>query len=347
MHALRIHEHGGPEVLRWEEIPRPEPGPGQVLLRVKAASLNHLDLWVRRGVAGHKFPLPITPGCDFAGVVEAAGEGVKGWKSGDEAAVAPGFSCGACIECGTGNDHLCRGYGIYGETCDGGCAGFALAAASNLLPRPKNLSWEETASVPLAFLTAWQMLVGRAKIQPGETVLIHAAGSGVSSAAVQIAKLHGARVVATAGSVEKCRKALEILGADESLDYTRVDWVKEVRAITGRRGADVVLDHVGAATFERSLMCLTKGGRLVTCGASSGYEIKFNAALVFFKSVSVLGSTMGPRGLFGEIFRHLGEGRLRPVVDRVLPLTLAGARKGHEALEAREVFGKVALSLAG
>lgn len=322
-----------------EDVPVPEPAPHEVLVRVKAAGLNHLDLWVRRGVPGHPFPLPLVLGCDFAGVVEKVGSAsVRNTKPGDEVCVAPGYSCGACAQCLAGADNLCKGYGIFGEMRDGGCAEFQAVPAANLLPKPKEMTWEEAAAWPLALLTAWHMLTARANLRPGETVLVHAAGSGVGSAAIQIAKLLGARAIATAGGAAKCERG-RALGADLVIDHTAEDWVQAVRRATDKRGVEVVFEHTGAATWEGSVKSLAWGGRLVTCGATSGFDAKFDLRVLFFKQLSFLGSTMGSRSELWTILGLIRAGKLRPVVDRVLPL--AEIREAHRAMEDREQFGKI------
>ncbi len=341
MKCVVVREHGGPEVLLLEERPVPEPGPGQVRLRVEAVALNHLDIWVRRGVPGHPFPLPIVPGCDIAGVVDALGPGGHpSFHAGDDVLAAPGVSCGACAACARGDDHLCRDYGILGETCDGGCAEYAVVPARNLLPRPAGMAAEQAAALPLVFLTAWHMVVERARLRPGETMLVHAAGSGVSSAAIQIGKVLGARVIATAGTDAKAGKA-RALGADEAVNYRSLDFAAEVRRLTGKRGVDVIVDHVGPDTWEKNIRSLARGGRLVLCGSTSGFEVRTDTRLLFFKNLSILGSTMGSRGELHEVLRLVAAGRLRPVVDSVLPL--ADVREGHRRLEAREAFGKIVL----
>ena len=324
------------------ETPVPIPAAGEALVAVKAVALNHLDIWLRRGVPGHKFPLPLIPGSEVAGVIEAIGDNTAGWKRGDEVIVAPGYSCGICTACTSGNDQLCLSFGIFGETRNGGCAEFIAVPIRNLLRKPASLSFAEAAALPLDMQTAWHMLVARAQLRPGETVLVHAGGSGIGSAAIQIARLWGATVFATAGTAEKAARAKE-LGAHEVIVYRDTDFLAEVRRLTGKRGVDVVFEHVGADTFDRSLRALTRGGRLVTCGATSGAEVTINLRLVFFKLLSILGSTMGSLGELHEIMKHVEAGRLRPVIDRVLPLDRVG--EGHSAMENREVFGKVVLEL--
>jgi len=340
MKAVVIREHGDLDVLLLEEVPDPKPGPGEVLIDVKAVGLNHLDTWVRRGVPGHTFPLPMIPGCDFAGLVRAVGPGVRGVKAGDRVLAAPGFSCGRCEHCASGNDNLCKDYGIFGETTNGGCAELAVIPAQNAIPIPAGLEFTQAAAFPLTFLTAWHMLVARCGIRPGDDVLVHAAGSGVGSAAVQIAKLFHARVIATAGSDRKLEQA-RVLGADHTINYETRDWVSEVRTLTGKRGVDIVFEHVGEKTFPGSIKSLAKGGRVVTCGATSGSKLEANLQLIFFKSLSILGSTMGSRGELLRIVDLVGKGLLRPVVDRVLPLS--EVRAAHEAMGRREQFGKIVL----
>jgi NADPH:quinone reductase-like Zn-dependent oxidoreductase len=328
--------------MNFEDRPVPEPGPREILIRVRAIGLNHLDLWVRIGVAGHVFPLPIVPGCDAAGVVARLGPGASGVAVGDEVVLAPGVSCGRCLACRAGDDPLCRSYGILGESRDGGCQEYLVVGDGGCFPKPHGLDWAQAAAVPLTFLTAWHMLKARARVQPGERVVVHAAGSGVSVAAIQIATLLGARVLTTAGSDEKCAKGLA-LGAEVAVNYHAADFASEVKRWTGGRGADVVVDHIGTDTFERSLRCLARGGRYVTCGATSGYELKTDFRPVFFKSLSILGSTMGGSHELATVLSHVEAGRLRPIVDRVLPFEQIAS--AHEYLAARQAFGKVVLTL--
>lgn len=341
MKSVRIHEHGDPSVLRIEDVSDPAPGPGEVLVRVRAAALNHLDVWVRRGVPGHEFPLPITPGCDGAGVIEAVGAGVDGARVGEEVALAPGLSCGTCARCSEGRDNLCRAYGILGETRDGTNAELLVVPERNALPKPPSLSFEEAASMPLAFLTAWGMLVEKVGLTPGDFVLVQAGGSGVGSAAIQVAKLFGCEVAATASTEAKRARCLE-LGADHAIDYTKDDWSFEVRRLTRKRGVDVVVEHVGGPTLVTALRTLKKGGTLVTCGATSGFEVTLDLRPLFFRNVSILGSTMGSRGSLHRILELAERGAIRPVVDRVLPMT--DIAKAHEALDERAQFGKVVVT---
>ncbi len=342
MRAAFVRAHGGPEVIEITDRPRPAPRGDEVLVEVKAAALNHLDVWVRRGVPGHKFPLPMILGCDGAGVVAEVGSLVTSVKPGARVAIAPGFGCGTCTRCAEGNDHLCRAYGIFGETRDGTCAEFVAIPARNVLPMPAGMAFSEAAAVPLTFLTAWNMLVGRCAIQGGEDVLVHAAGSGVSIAAIQIAKLFGARVFATASSAAKLERA-KALGADVVIDYRQADVAAVVREATQKAGLDIVVDHVGESTIGTSLKMLRKGGRVVTCGATSGPKLESDLRLIFFKSLSLLGSTMGGLGAMHRVWGLVCSGQLEPVIDRSVPLDRVG--EGHAALEDRSVFGKVIVTV--
>ncbi|MBL9077440.1 MAG: zinc-binding dehydrogenase [Planctomycetes bacterium] len=340
MRCVVVREHGGFDRLRLEERPVPTPGPGRVRVRVQAIGLNHLDTWVRRGVPGHTFPLPLIPSSDACGVVDALGPGTRGVAEGDPVVVLPGVSCGACEACQTGLDQLCRHYHILGESCDGTAAEFVDVPFANVAPKPRALTAAEAASICLVFQTAWHMLVRRAELRAGETVLVHAGLSGVGSAAVQIANLLGAQVIATAGGAAKCAK-VAALGAHHVIDYRTQDFAAEVRALTGKAGVQVVFEHVGAATFDGSVRCLARGGRLVTCGATTGGDVRLSLHAVFFKSLSILGSTMGSKGDLRQILRLFDQGRLRPVLDRQLPMARVG--EAHRLLEARETLGKIVL----
>ncbi len=343
MHAFQISQHGGPEVLEWKELPRPEPSADEVVVRVRACALNRLDLWVRNGVEGYSFPLPLIPGSEVAGDVATAGEAVAEIEPGTPTLVAPGVSCGRCESCVSGRDMLCPRYGILGEHRDGGYAEYLAVSARNILPLPKGLSYVEAAATPLVFLTAWQMLVGRARLRAHEDVLIHAAGSGVSSAGIQIARLLGAgRIIATAGTDTKLDRARE-LGATHTINYRQTDFVAETRKVVGRKGVEVIFDHVGGEHFERSMRLLGWAGRIVLCGATSAPEARINLRAVFFKSLSILGSTMGSQGDLRRLAPYFESGDLRAVVDRTLPLEQA--RDAQEALSRREQFGKIVLTV--
>jgi len=341
MKAVLIPRHGGEEVLTIADLPVPRPGPGEVLVQVKAAGVNHLDTWVRRGLPGITLPLPMIPGSDAAGVVAEVGAGVAGVQAGDRVFVSPGYSCERCVECYSGREPLCRDYGLFGEHRNGTQAEFIALRASHVIRLPDRLSFEEGAAFPLVFLTAWHMLVGRAGVQPGEDVLVHAGGGGVGSAAIQIAKLCGARVLTTVGSDDKAEKA-RALGADVVINYRTGDFVAQAKQATGKRGVDVVIESVGQETWEGSIQALAKGGRLVTCGATTGYQASTDLRYVFFKGLSILGSTMGSRGELLRLARLIGDGRLRPIIDRVLPLEQVA--EAHRAVAGRGLFGKIILT---
>lgn len=341
MRAVGFTRHGGPEVLEVLELPKPEPKAREVRVRVKAVALNHLDVWVRKGWQGLKLELPHLLGSDVAGVVDAVGAEVADLEPGTEVCVNPGVSCGVCERCLKGEDNLCRQYTILGEHIRGGYAEFVCVPRQNILPKPKRLSFEEAACLPLTFLTAWTMLVRRAQLQPGETVLIHAAGSGVGTAGIQIAKLLGAKVIATASTAEKLERA-RTLGADQVINYVTHDFVDEVKKLTNKRLVDVVFEHVGASTWDKSIACLPYGGRLVTCGATSGGDVKLDLRVLFYKRISLLGSTMGSKGDLFRILQLVDEGRFVPVLDRVLPLEKAA--EAHQLLSERKSFGNVVLT---
>lgn len=338
MRAVVVREHGGTDALVFEERDVPEPGPFEVRVAVRAVGLNHLDTWVRRGVPGHTFPLPLVVGSDGAGIVDALGAGVTDVAVGDEVVLVPGTSCGQCEACTNGRDPLCRNYHILGESRDGTCADYVVLPARNALPKPANMSFEEAASIALVFQTSWSMLIDKVDLQPAETVLVQAGGSGVGIAAVQIAKSLGATVIATAGTAEKCDRVLD-LGADHAICYRETDFVKEVKQLTNRLGVDVAFEHVGGETFQRSIKCLRWGGRLVTCGATTGGQVDVNLHELFFKNLAVFGSTGGRLGSMPQILRLFEAGRMRPVVDRVIDLE--DIADGHAALESRDVFGKI------
>ena len=340
MKAIIFHEHGGPEVLRYTEVAEPRINATEVLVRVRAVALNHLDLWVRRGLAGITFPMPHIPGSDIAGEVAKVGELVTRVKVGQKMVLAPGVSCGQCPQCLGGADNRCRKYTNFGYMIDGGCAEYVRSPEVNCIPLPGDLTFEEAAAVPLVFLTAWHMLVSRAQLQAGEDVLVIGAGSGVGSAAIQIAKHMGARVIATAGSDAKLVKARE-LGADEVINHSKQNILDEVRRLTDRRGVDVVFEHVGVAVWDMCLHSLASNGRLVTCGATTGYEAQLDLRYLFSKHISLLGSYMGSKAELYAVLKLIGQRELRPVIDRVMPL--AECARAHELLEKREQFGKIVL----
>jgi NADPH:quinone reductase-like Zn-dependent oxidoreductase len=343
--AATFRRHGGPEVLEIAEVPTPTPGPGQVQVRVTATALNHIDVWMRRGLPALALELPHVSGGDVCGQVSAVGASVRGVVEGERVVLNPGLSCGACVACLGGRDNFCPDYRMLGEQVWGGQAEFVVVPAANLVPVPRAavpLDDAELAAVPIAFITAWQMLVDRAQLRQGETVLVLAAGSGVGSAAIQIAKLWGARVIATASTDQKLAAARR-LGADEVIDPARTELVAEVKRLTGRRGVDVVVEHVGASTFPKSVVACAKGGRIVTCGATDGHEPVLNLRHVFWRQLSILGSTLASKARLFEVMALVGAGRLRPVVHAVLPLEEVA--QGHRLIESRAVFGKIVLRL--
>jgi len=340
MKAVRFHQFGGPEVLVYEDAPLPVLGPGEVLIRVKACALNHLDLWIAGGIPAYKTSLPHIPGCDVSGIVEDSGEGISSISIGQRVCVAPGLSCFRCQYCLSGADHLCDDYRILGAGPDGAYAEFVKAPAGNVMAIPEILSFESAAAFPLTFLTAWHMLVSRAGLRPGQDLLVLAGGSGVGSAAIQIGKLLGARVIATAGSPAKLESA-RCMGADEVIDYTQVDFAEEIAQITQKRGVDVVFEHVGPATFGKSLRSLARQGKLVTCGATTGPRADLDLRYVFSRELTILGAKMGPRAEFNTVARLVGEGKLKPVIDSIFPLS--EARSALAKMQSRDLFGKIVL----
>jgi NADPH:quinone reductase-like Zn-dependent oxidoreductase len=341
MKAIRFHEHGGPEVLQYEDVPEPSPKPTEVKLRVKAVALNHLDIWLRKGLPGLKVPLPKIGGCDIAGEVVGVGSACTRAKVGQRIMVSPGWTCGQCPACLRGEDNLCRSYQIIGGySVDGGCADFICVPEVNCIEIPERLDYAAAAAVPLTFVTAWNMLVRQARLKPGETVLVMGAGSGVGTAAIQIARLFRARVIAVASTDGKLAKAKE-LGADEGINYASQDLGQEVRRLTGKRGADVVFEHVGGATWEKLIPNMAAGGRLVTCGATAGFDAKVDIRYLFSKGIAILGAYMGCKADLLEAVRSMAEGALRPVVDRTLPL--AECEEAHRLIENRAQFGKIVL----
>ncbi len=340
MRALLLRGHGGPDQVALGELPTPEPGPGEVRVAVRAAALNHLDLWVRRGWPALKLTFPHVLGSDMAGVVDALGPGAPAWLLGRRVVVVPGLSCGDCMACLRGTENLCRDFRLLGEHLSGGQAEALCVPASNVLPIADSLPFPVAAALPVTFQTAWHMLTARAPVGPSSWLLVHAAGSGVGSAAVQIGRLFGATVVATATGTDKCVRA-KALGADVVVDTSREDFLDVVRRVTGRRGVDVVFEHTGEATWEHSVRALAPGGRLVTCGATTGHVGTLDLRYLFTRQIDLLGSTMGTRAELAEVLRLVEAGRLTPVIDRTMPL--AEGLQAQALLEERRVFGKVVL----
>lgn len=340
MRAVVFHEHGPKEVLRLEEVADPPVGAGEVRVRVRACALNRLDLFVRTGWKGLELPLPHILGSDVSGVVESVGAGVTGFTPGDPVLLGPGLGPPRDPATLRGEDNRAPGYRILGEDVPGGYAEFVTVPARNVFRKPANLSFEESACLPLVFTTAWGMLVERAHLMAGERVLVHAAGSGVGSAAIQVAKHLGATVIATAGSGEKLERAAS-LGADHLINYRTEDFVARVKELTQRRGVEVVFEHVGGETFERSLHALAIGGRLVTCGASDRPGVSVDIRRLFARHLTIIGNTMGSLAAMIPIVENAERGIFRPVLDRALPLS--EALRAHELLETRAQFGKVVL----
>jgi NADPH2:quinone reductase len=341
MQAVHVPAHGPPSILKLVDLPRPEPGPGEVLVKMLGVSINHLDLFVRAGMPGVKLPLPLIPGCDGTGEIAGLGSGVGGLSLGQRVVVEPGWSSGASAHDRAGNDHLSDDYQIRGEHFDGLAREFAVVEARHVLRLPDGIDPVRAAAVPLVFLTAWGMLVTRAQVQSGETVLVLGGTSGVGSAAIQIARDAGARVLATAGSAAKLLLCRE-LGAEQAFDHSKPDWGASVKQVAGKRGVDVVVEHIGPATWETSQKLLARNGRLVTCGGTTGPSVTVSLPHLFMKNQSVLGSTMGPRSAFPAIFDRVAEGAYRPVVDRVMPMSKVA--EAHQLLEDRKVNGKIVLT---
>lgn len=339
MRAAIFSETGGPDVVRIEDVATPEPGRGEVRVRVRASALNHLDLWVRRGMP-IETTMPHIGGSDVAGEVDVVGEGVEGVEPGTRVVVDPSLPCGHCEWCVAGETPLCAEYRILGEHTQGGLAEYVVVPAANLFEIPADYPFERAAAAPLVFLTAWRGLVTRAGVRPGETVLVTGASGGVSTAAIQIAKLAGARVIAVTSTpwVGKVRA----LGADEVVDRLEVDWGKEVWKATGKRGVDVAIDSVGAATWATTVRSLARAGRLVVYGATTGPKAELDLRQLFWKQFDILGTTMATAAEFRRAMRLVFDGKLEPVVDRVMPLEQA--REAHERLEEGAAFGNVVLT---
>jgi len=341
MKAVRFHEHGGPAVLRYEDAPDPALAPGEAVVRVRACALNHLDLWERRGLPRVAIPLPHISGSDVAGEVIAASAGDA--PIGQRVMLQPGISCGRCAACLSGRDNECDRYEVLGyRHHPGGYAELVKVPVQNLIPIPDAIDYVHAAAFPLTFLTAWHMLVTRARLKRGEEVLVLAAGSGVGQAAIQIAVLHGARVVATAGSDDKLERA-RALGAHEVIHHHRQDIAEEIKRLTNRRGVDVVIEHVGEATWPKSVRSLARGGRLVTCGATTGANGQLDLTALFAKQLTIQGSYMGTKGELIHAARFFFAGQLTPVVDRTFPLAHAAA--AQQRLEESGQFGKIVLDV--
>ena len=341
MRAVVFHQHGGPEVLRYEDVPDATPARGEVLIEVKATSINHLDIFIRRGMPGVLVPMPKIAGSDAAGLIRELGPDVTGLKVGQRVTINPGISCGHCEFCAAGFGSQCVSFTIMGEHSDGAYAELVKVPAHVVLPIPDSLSFENAAAAPLVFLTAWSMMIGKGNMRPGEDVLILGVGAGVGTAALQIAKMAGCRVFATASSEEKLERARQ-LGADFVINYKTDEFDRKIRELTHKRGVDVVVDYIGADTWVRSLRSARRGGRVLTCGATSGFAPQTDLRQIYFRQVQVIGSTMGSHREFLDVMKYIFRGQLKPIIDRVLPLS--EAQKGHELIEGRSVFGKIVLT---
>jgi len=338
MKAVRIHQFGGPEVLTFEDIPDPKLRKDQVLVRVRACAMNHLDLWVRKGIPG--VSLPHILGSDVAGEIVEVGEYITDLKPGQRVLLAPMSFCGHCPKCVAGLQNQCRQFTVLGNAVDGGNCELLAVPAVNVISIPNSLDFNQAASVPLVFTTAWHMLTGRTAIRPGQSVLVIGANSGVGIAAIQIAKMFHARVITTAGDDRKAERARE-LGADFVINHYQQKISQEVRKITNFEGVDIVIEHVGPATWDESVKCLKPSGTLVTCGATTGPKVELDLRFLFSRQLSLLGSYMGTMSEFHEVLNHVLAGRLKPVIDRVFPLS--EARAAHEYMETSQMFGKIVL----
>lgn len=341
MKSVRFHQFGGVDVLRYEDAPKPSIGSNEVLVQLKAAALNHLDIWVRSGARERNIPLPHIPGSDGAGIIAEVSKEVDRFKAGDKVLISPGLSCGHCDRCMSGRDNLCREYRVLGVREEGTYAEYVKLPVENIVPIPHGIDYPEAAAIPLVSLTAWHMLVTLANIQPGETALVHGAGSGVGSMGIQIAKLRGARVITTAGSVEKLAQA-KALGADELVNYRETDFAEEVKRLTDKRGADVVFEHIGGEVFEKSVTVLAKGGRLVTCGATTQFNCYVDIRYVYSRHQTIYGSWMGGKPEVIEVLKYFPS-KLKPVVDSIFPL--AQAAEAQRKMEERKNFGKIVLTI--
>ncbi len=342
MTAAVFYEHGERDVLRLERLPIPQPGAGEVRIKVHACALNWLDVGIRRGPQFGAVPLPLTTGVDVCGVIDSFGDGVTSWQVGDAVTLYSLVTCGLCEHCRAGDVTICPQHQIIGEHTHGGLAEYMLAPARNLIAKPERLSAVEVAALPVVSMTAWHMLITVVRLQAGETVFIPGAGGGVASMGIQIAKQAGATVIASTSSERKMAKARE-LGADHVVNYRDSDWVEQVIAWTGGRGVDVAQDLVGAQTWASSLRTLARGGRLVVCGSHSGKQFPLHIPQIYHRQLSILGSNGGTYNELCRVLALANDGLLRPVIDRVLPL--AEIREGHRILEEHDHFGKVVMRI--
>ncbi|OIO36865.1 MAG: alcohol dehydrogenase [Candidatus Omnitrophica bacterium CG1_02_46_14] len=342
MNAVFFEEHGGPEVLKYGEFKDPVPGPNDVLIAVRACALNHLDIWIRKGLPGITIPMPHILGSDVSGVVLECGKGAKRFKKGDHVIIAPCQLLGHVPEALESKDSYSKEFEILGLQSQGGYAEKIAVNERFLISISERYTFEEWASVPLVTLTAYHMLVTRAKVKPGETVLIHAAGSGVGSAAIQIAKFLGATVFTTVGDYKKVARAKK-LGADETIQYKTRDFSEEVKQLTHGKGVDVIVDHIGPEIWQKNISCLARGGRLVTCGATSGPKVEIDLRFLYSKQLSILGSYMGSLAELHNVMALTEKGRVIPTVDQVFPLKESA--EAQRRMEGRKNFGKIVLKV--
>ena len=338
MKAVRIFEHGGLDKLIYDDLPQPDCTPDKVKIHIKASALNHLDIWVRIGLPGLPVSLPIILGSDGSGTIVEVGNNIMNYHIGDDVIIQPGIFCRKCRQCTSGRENYCLEYGILGETQNGVQAEYIVLDPINIYSKPDQLSYEEAASMPLVFMTAYQMLIKRAKLQSNETVLVYGGTSGVGSAAIQICRELGAEVIATAGNDDKCEQSKKI-GAHHVVNHNQDNWLDEVKNITDNRGVNVVFEHIGSATWEQSQRLLSKGGRIVTCGATTGPNVNINLAHLFMKQHTILGSTMGSIFAFKEVMQKIKDKKYLPMVDKIVPME--DIREAHEYIENRKQIGKV------
>ena len=342
MKAVRIYEHGGLDKLIYEDLPQPDCPPDKVKININVSALNHLDIWVRNGLPGIPIVLPMVMGSDGSGTIFEVGSDIDNFQIGDDVVIQPGTFCRKCKYCRQGSENYCLGYGILGETENGTQAEYIVIDPVNIHPKPEHLTFEEAASMPLVFMTAYQMLIKRAKLQADETVLIYGGTSGVGSAAIQISKEMGVKVIATAGNDEKCEFSKKI-GADHVVNHSQDNWVDDVKNITGKSGVNVIFEHIGVSTWKQSLRLLSKGGRIVTCGATTGADVNVNLAHLFIKQQSILGSTMGSIPAFKEVMEKINQKKYTPIVDKVFPMK--NIRDAHSYIENRQQMGKVIVTV--
>jgi len=342
MKAIVFYEPGGIDTLKYEEnYPDPQIQENEVLVRIKATSLNHLDIWIRNGIPAYKAPMPHIGGCDGAGIIERMGSQVTGFKIGDEVIISPSQPCFQCEFCRMGEESTCLNFKIFGGHTQGAFAEYAVVSSTHVFPKPKSISFEEAAAFPLVYQTAWHMLINRAKLRPGETVLILGASSGIGTAAIQIAKLVSAKVIVATSSDRKLALCKE-LGADEGIDYTQADLIERIKGLTQGRGVDVVFEHVGPATFDKSIKSLSKNGRLVFCGATTGPEVKIDLRYIYSRQLNILGSMSGTRNELLRITELVSQGKLKPKIHSIHPLK--EIKQAENIMESRQVFGKLVLT---